>query len=157
MPNEFQYDVFPSHRSKDDAFVRELQRALAGLKQNVWIDSRELLSGASCPSSRGWRRMLRLHGPPREHLLGRGNRRNGGLVCLDVLDHPRSSRSVTTLTFPGDLIPLHWIEWNSLIQVRFCQIQNGNHASDSIASAVASSVAMNYSVSFDENVDFEWP
>jgi len=37
--------LFISHSSKDDAVVRELQRALADLGQDVWIDSRELLGG----------------------------------------------------------------------------------------------------------------
>ena len=37
--------LFISHSSKDDGFVRELQRALADLKVKVWIDSRDLLPG----------------------------------------------------------------------------------------------------------------
>src|SRR5437016_14487921 len=37
--------LFISHSSKDDAFVRELQQALADLEQDVWIDSRELRGG----------------------------------------------------------------------------------------------------------------
>src|SRR5262245_37377315 len=37
--------LFISHSSKDDAFVRELQRALDDLKQEVWIDSRQLRGG----------------------------------------------------------------------------------------------------------------
>jgi hypothetical protein len=37
--------LFVSHSSKDDAFVRELQQALGDLKQDVWIDSRELRGG----------------------------------------------------------------------------------------------------------------
>ena len=37
--------LFISHSSKDDAFVRELRRTLADLKQEVWIDSRELRGG----------------------------------------------------------------------------------------------------------------
>jgi hypothetical protein len=37
--------LFISHSSQDDAFVRELQQALGDLKQDVWIDSRELRGG----------------------------------------------------------------------------------------------------------------
>ena len=37
--------LFISHSSKDDAFVRELRWTLADLKQEVWIDSRELRAG----------------------------------------------------------------------------------------------------------------
>jgi tetratricopeptide (TPR) repeat protein len=37
--------LFVSHSSKDDAFVRELRWTLADLKQEVWIDSRELRAG----------------------------------------------------------------------------------------------------------------
>jgi len=37
--------LFISHSSQDDAFVRELRRTLADLKQEVWIDSRELRAG----------------------------------------------------------------------------------------------------------------
>ncbi len=37
--------LFISHSSADDAFVRELRRTLADLKQEVWIDSRELRGG----------------------------------------------------------------------------------------------------------------
>lgn len=37
--------VFISHASADDAFVRELQRTLSDLQQDVWIDSRELRGG----------------------------------------------------------------------------------------------------------------
>ena len=37
--------LFVSHSSKDDAFVRELRWTLADLKQDVWIDSRELRGG----------------------------------------------------------------------------------------------------------------
>src|SRR4051794_32853675 len=37
--------LFISHSSQDDAFVRDLQQALADLKQDVWIDSRELRGG----------------------------------------------------------------------------------------------------------------
>src|SRR4051794_24152324 len=37
--------LFISHSSQDDAFVRDLQQALADLKQGVWIDSRELRGG----------------------------------------------------------------------------------------------------------------
>jgi hypothetical protein len=38
-------NLFISHSSKDDAFVRELQQALGDLKQDVWIDARELCGG----------------------------------------------------------------------------------------------------------------
>jgi tetratricopeptide (TPR) repeat protein len=38
--------LFVSHSSHDDAFVRELQQALADHNQQVWIDSRELRGGA---------------------------------------------------------------------------------------------------------------
>jgi hypothetical protein len=38
--------LFISHSSLDDAFVRELRWTLADLKQEVWIDSRELRAGA---------------------------------------------------------------------------------------------------------------
>jgi hypothetical protein len=37
--------LFISHSSQDDAFVRNLQQALGDLKQDVWIDSRELRGG----------------------------------------------------------------------------------------------------------------
>ncbi len=37
--------LFVSHNSQDDAFVRELQRALGELNQDVWIDSRGLRGG----------------------------------------------------------------------------------------------------------------
>ena len=37
--------LFISHSSQDDAFVRELQRALGNLNEDVWIDSRELGGG----------------------------------------------------------------------------------------------------------------
>ncbi len=37
--------LFISHSSQDDGFVRELQQALSDLKQDVWIDSRELRGG----------------------------------------------------------------------------------------------------------------
>ena len=37
--------LFISHSSKDDNLVRELQQALGDLKQDVWIDSRELRGG----------------------------------------------------------------------------------------------------------------
>jgi hypothetical protein len=37
--------LFISHSSHDDAFVRSLQQALGDLKQDVWIDSRELRAG----------------------------------------------------------------------------------------------------------------
>ncbi len=37
--------LFLSHSSRDDAFVRELRWTLADLKQEVWIDSRELRAG----------------------------------------------------------------------------------------------------------------
>lgn len=38
-------EVFISHSSSDDAFVRELQQALGDHGVNAWIDSRELLPG----------------------------------------------------------------------------------------------------------------
>jgi len=38
-------DLFISHSSQDDAFVRELQRALGDQGVSVWIDSRDLLPG----------------------------------------------------------------------------------------------------------------
>ena len=37
--------LFISHSSKDDAFVRGLQQALADLGHDGWIDSRELRGG----------------------------------------------------------------------------------------------------------------
>lgn len=37
--------LFVSHSSQDDSFVRELQQALADLRHDVWIDSRELRGG----------------------------------------------------------------------------------------------------------------
>jgi len=37
--------LFISHSSLDDTFVRELRWTLADLKQEVWIDSRELRGG----------------------------------------------------------------------------------------------------------------
>ena len=40
-----QTKLFISHSSKDDDFVRNLQRALESLNQDVWIDSRELRGG----------------------------------------------------------------------------------------------------------------
>jgi len=38
-------NLFISHSSQDDNFVRGLQQALGDLKQDVWIDSRELRGG----------------------------------------------------------------------------------------------------------------
>jgi len=38
-------DLFISHSTEDDAFVRDLQRALGDHGVSVWIDSRELLPG----------------------------------------------------------------------------------------------------------------
>ena len=38
-------DLFISHSSKDDAFVRDLRSALADHGQDVWIDSRQLRGG----------------------------------------------------------------------------------------------------------------
>jgi len=38
--------LFISHSSKNDAFVRELRCTLADLRQEVWIDSRELCASA---------------------------------------------------------------------------------------------------------------
>jgi tetratricopeptide (TPR) repeat protein len=43
MPNSH---VFVSHSSKDDAFVKELRRALESLGIRVWVDSRELRGGS---------------------------------------------------------------------------------------------------------------
>ena len=37
--------LFISHSSQDDGFVRGLQQALGDLRQDVWIDSRELRGG----------------------------------------------------------------------------------------------------------------
>src|SRR3954470_16262690 len=37
--------LFISHSTKDDGFVRELQRSLDDFGQNAWIDSRELSGG----------------------------------------------------------------------------------------------------------------
>src|SRR4051794_11810201 len=37
--------LFISHSSQDDGFVRSLQQALGDLKQDVWVDSRELRGG----------------------------------------------------------------------------------------------------------------
>jgi hypothetical protein len=39
------FRLFISHSSQDDGFVREMQQALGNLKQNVWIDSRQLRGG----------------------------------------------------------------------------------------------------------------
>jgi tetratricopeptide (TPR) repeat protein len=39
-------NLFISHSSLDDAFVRDLRWTLADLRQEVWIDSRELRAGA---------------------------------------------------------------------------------------------------------------
>src|SRR5262245_21343941 len=38
-------NLFISHSSQDDAFVRDLRAALADHGQDVWIDSRELRGG----------------------------------------------------------------------------------------------------------------
>lgn len=38
-------DLFLSHSSADDGFVRELREAVADLGQEVWIDSRQLMGG----------------------------------------------------------------------------------------------------------------
>jgi hypothetical protein len=40
--------LFLSHSSADDGFVRELRQALADLGQPVWIDSRQPLSSCQC-------------------------------------------------------------------------------------------------------------
>ncbi|MEP7010015.1 MAG: toll/interleukin-1 receptor domain-containing protein [Acidobacteriota bacterium] len=37
--------LFISHSSNDDALVRDLRWTLADLKQDAWIDSRELRAG----------------------------------------------------------------------------------------------------------------
>ena len=37
--------LFISHSSYDDGFVREIRLALADLRQDVWIDSREVRGG----------------------------------------------------------------------------------------------------------------
>jgi hypothetical protein len=37
--------LFISHSTEDDGFIRDLQQALAGLGQDVWIDSRQLRGG----------------------------------------------------------------------------------------------------------------
>ena len=37
--------LFISHSSQDDAFVRALRQALGDLRQDVWIDARELRGG----------------------------------------------------------------------------------------------------------------
>jgi hypothetical protein len=42
--------LFISHSSHDDDFVREIRLALGDLRQDVWIDSRELRGGdLLCP------------------------------------------------------------------------------------------------------------
>jgi tetratricopeptide (TPR) repeat protein len=38
--------LFISHSSKDDAFVKELRRALESLGLSIWVDSREMAGGA---------------------------------------------------------------------------------------------------------------
>lgn len=45
MPEKHTHDVFISHSSKDDDFVRALQQALTLHNVHAWIDSRELLPG----------------------------------------------------------------------------------------------------------------
>jgi len=40
--------LFLSHSSAGDGFVRELRQALADLGQPVWIDSRQPLSSCQC-------------------------------------------------------------------------------------------------------------
>lgn len=45
MPKTYTHDLFISHSSKDDDFVRALQQALAFHNLHAWIDSRELLPG----------------------------------------------------------------------------------------------------------------
>ena len=45
QPGAAMNKLFVSHSSHDNGFVSELQKALGDLKQDVWIDSRELRGG----------------------------------------------------------------------------------------------------------------
>ncbi len=45
MPERIRHDLFISHSSKNDNFVRNLQQALTLHNVCAWIDSRELLPG----------------------------------------------------------------------------------------------------------------
>lgn len=45
MPKTYTHDLFISHSSKDDDFVRALQQVLTLHNVHAWIDSRELLPG----------------------------------------------------------------------------------------------------------------
>ncbi len=47
MPNDFKYDVFLSHSSKDKPVVRELANRLKKDKLRVWFDEWELKPGDS--------------------------------------------------------------------------------------------------------------
>ena len=50
MPNEFPYDVFLSHSSKDKAVVRPLAERLRQDGLKVWFDERVLKPGDSIPA-----------------------------------------------------------------------------------------------------------
>ena len=50
MPDEFQYDVFPSHSAKDKAVVRPLAERLRADGVKVWFDGWVLKLGDSIPA-----------------------------------------------------------------------------------------------------------
>jgi hypothetical protein len=50
MPNDFKYDVFLSHSSKDKPVVRELAHRLRKDKLRVWFDEWEPKPGDSIPA-----------------------------------------------------------------------------------------------------------
>ena len=50
MSEEFQFDVFPSHSSKDKAVVRPLAERLRADRVKVWFDEWVLKPGDSIPS-----------------------------------------------------------------------------------------------------------
>lgn len=50
MPDDFQYDVFLSHSSKDKPVVREIARRLQADEVRVWLDEEQIKPGDSIPA-----------------------------------------------------------------------------------------------------------
>jgi WD40 repeat protein len=50
MANEFQYDVFLSHSSKDKAVVRDIAKRLQADGLSVWLDEQQIKPGDSIPA-----------------------------------------------------------------------------------------------------------
>ena len=50
MPTDFEFDVFLSHSSKDEAVVRPLAERLRADGLRVWLDEWEIKPGDSIPT-----------------------------------------------------------------------------------------------------------